>query len=334
MTLISCNRSFNRLPQGENKYNLTTVAELKDKSYREKIEDFYASGSEGTFTGKAAVQIYHLSFAQPDTEKAILISAGRTEAALKYKELIYDLFKNGYSIYIHDHRGQGLSGRMTTDHEMGYVDNFQFYIDDMKLFYAKTLESKGYGKIYLLAHSMGGAIGMTYLEQNPTDFAAAAFISPMFGFKPLICSVAKFFDSDNPEYALGQMKYKNDELSFKGNPLTSSKVRYERMVAAFAKVPKAKVGGATYRWLQQSCHQFGYLFNNIDKINTPFILFSAEKEQIVSTSAHTSFIAAAQKVGKDCRAFEIENGQHELLIEKDAVRIKTINGALNFFSKY
>jgi lysophospholipase len=44
------------------------------------------------------------------------------------------------------------------------------------------LKKSNHEKKYLLTHSMGGAIGMTYLEQNPNDFNAAAFSSPMLGF--------------------------------------------------------------------------------------------------------------------------------------------------------
>jgi len=155
---FSCKRNFDRLSKEENKYNLTTASDLKEVAYSQQIEDFYDSGKEGFFKGKADVQIYYRTFEQKNSDKAILISSGRTEAAIKYKELIFDLFKNGYSIYIHDHRGQGLSGRMTENPEMGYIDTFQFYIDDMKYFYDHFLTPKSYKKTYLLAHSMGGLL--------------------------------------------------------------------------------------------------------------------------------------------------------------------------------
>ncbi len=332
--ISSCNTKFTPLSKEENKYNLTTVSELKDEAYSKKIEDFYYTGKEGTFAGKADVQIYYRIFEQKNLEKVILISSGRTEAALKYKELIFDLFRNGYSIYIHDHRGQGLSGRMTEDPEMGYVNDFQFYIDDMKYFYDNYLKPKSYKKVYLLAHSMGGAIGMTYLEQNPNDFNAAAFSSPMLGFKPPICTIVKVLDGDKPKYALGESEYKDDKTTFKGNTLTGSEFRYDRMIDAFAKVPNAKLGGATYHWINKSCQQFDYLFSNIDKINTPFILFSAENEQIVDPLAHQKFVDSAKKLGKKCIAYEVENAQHELLIEKDEQRIETINETLGFYSKH
>ena len=330
----SCNRNFSRLSKEENKYNLTIASELKDRVYSQKIEDFYDSGKEGIFAGKSDVQIHYRIFEQIDTEKAILISSGRTEAAIKYKELIFDLFNNGYSIDIHDHRGQGLSGRMTEDLEMGYIDTFQFYVDDMKFFYDHYLKPKHYSKTYLLAHSMGGAIGMTHLEQNPDDFNAAAFSSPMLGFKPPICSIVKVLDGDKPKYAIGETEYKDSKITFEGNTLTGSELRYDRMIDAFAEVPEAKLGGATYQWIHKSCQQFDYIFSNIHKINTPFILFSAENEQIVHPYAHQKFVDAAQKSSKDCIAYAVENAQHELFIEKDEQRIETINEVLDFYSKY
>jgi len=177
---------------------------------------------------------------------------------------------------------------------------------------------------------MGGAIGMTYLEQHPVDFTAAAFSSPMLGLKPLICSIVTVLDSEKPKYALGESEYKDDKTTFKGNTLTGSELRYNRMIDAYAKEPKAILGGATYHWIHKSCQQFEYLFRSIDKINTPFILFSAENEQIVYTNAHQKFITAAKKLGKDCMAFEVENAQHELLIEKDEQRMETINETLIF----
>jgi len=332
--MFSCKVHFKTLPKENNKFNLTTIQQLQDKEYSDKIEDFYDKGKEGTFVGKANIPIYYKIFEQQDNEKAILISSGRTEAAIKYKELIFDLYNNGYSIYIHDHRGQGLSGRMTDDPEMGYIDTFQFYMDDMKYFYDNLLKPINYKKRYLLAHSMGGAIGMTYLEQNPDDFDAAAFSSPMLGFKPPVCTIVKVLDGSKPKYALGESEYKDDKTTFKGNTLTGSELRYDRMIDAFAKVPKAKLGGATYQWIHKSCDQFKYLFNNIDKINTPFILFSAQNEQIVDPHAHQKFVEDAQKSGKDCKAYIVENAQHELLIEKDEQRIETINEILVFIDKY
>ncbi len=70
---------------------------------------------------------------------------------------------------------------------------------------------------------------------------------------------------------------------------------------------------------------------NIDKIETPFILFSADHEQIVDTGAHELFVQKARELGKTCTAYLVENAQHELLVEKDEPRIGTINQILKYF---
>lgn len=331
---ISCKPDFKQLKKGDNNFKLTTIRQLQDSVYGQKIENFYDAGIEGTFIGKDSVSIYFKIFEQNNADKAILISTGRTEAAIKYKELIFDLFNNGYSIYIHDHRGQGQSGRMTEDPDMGYVSNFQFYIDDMKLFYDSYVKPKNYKKEFLVSHSMGGAVGMTYLEQYLTDFDAAAFSSPMLGLPFGICTTVELLEGEEPEYVLGASKYDDSKDDFKDNTLTGSEIRFDRMIDAFTKAPEARLGGATYQWVNKSCLQFDVMFDNIDKIVTPFILFSAENEQIVATSSHQDFYDAAQELKKSCEAYVVENAQHELFIEKDEQRIETINKMLNYFEKY
>lgn len=332
---FSCKAHFQHLQKENNKYIVTTIEQLQNEKYAQNIEDFYDKGEEGTFKGKADVDIYYKIFKQTKKGKAaILISSGRTEAAIKYKELIFDLYNNGYSIYIHDHRGQGLSGRMTEDPEMGYVDEFQYYIDDMNFFYEKYLKPNKHEKVFLLAHSMGGAIGMTYLEQHPDDFEAAAFSSPMLGLKPPTCTAIKLFAGKVPKYAMGETKYHDDKVAFKDNKLTGCEIRYNRMNKAFAKVPKAKLGGVSNQWVYKSCQQFKYLFSNIEKIRTPFILFSAQNDQIIDVHAHQKFIEKATKLNKNCKAFVIDNAGHELLIEKDEQRIETLTELLDFYFRH
>jgi len=335
LLLTSCNEKFKGLEKEENVFKLTTEILLEDNNRVLEIEEHYINGKEGNFIGEDSISIYFKIFKQQKPEKgAILISSGRTEAAIKYKELIFDLYSNGYSIYILDHRGQGLSGRMTKDPDMGYIDDFQYYINDLKYFYNNYLLPKNHKKIYLLAHSMGGAIGMTYLEQFPYDFNAAAFSSPMLGLKIPICTAVKLLVGEEIEYAIGETSYQDDKTEFEENTLTGSKIRYTRMIEAYEQTPKAKLGGATYQWINKSCQQFDSIFNNIDKIKTPFILFSAQNDQIIAISAHQKFVEKAKELNKVCKAFLVDNAQHELFIEKDELRIETINETLLFFNLY
>ncbi len=335
LLLTSCNKKFKELKKEENDFKLTTEILLENKNHILEIEQLYNKGKEGYFTGKDSISIYFKIFKQQKADKgAILISSGRTEAAIKYQELIFDLFNQGYSIYILDHRGQGLSGRMTEDPDMGYIDDFQFYIDDLKYFYNNYLHPNNHEKVFLLAHSMGGAIGLTYLEQYPNDFNAAAFSSPMLGLKRFICTSVKLLAGEEPKYALGETKYQEDSTSFRNNTLTGSKIRHQRMIKVFDENPKAKLGGASYTWVDKSCKQFEYLFHNIENIQTPFILLSAENDEIIEIAAHQEFVEKAKVLNKNCEGYLVKNAQHELLIEKDIYRIASLNKMLLFFEDY
>ena len=335
LVLASCSTSLKTIVDTENKYKLTTEKDLQIADYSNKIDVFYNSGEEGTFQGKEGVKIYYKIFKQKYNKKAaIVISTGRTEAAVKYKELIYDLYNNGYSIYIHDHRGQGLSGRMTKDHDMGYVEDFQYYIDDLKTFYNDFVTKDKYKNIFLMSHSMGGAIGMTYLEQYPNDFKAAVFSSPMLGLPKPTCEVIGVLAGNEPKYALGQGIYQDDSVKFIDNTLTHSEIRYKRMLKAFNETTEARLGGASYQWVYKSCKQFKYIFDNADKIETPLLLFSGGDEKIVDPNSHKEFVKKLKKLKKDANGFFVPNAMHELYIERDKARINVLTKTLDFFESF
>ena len=330
--LTNLSSAYAQQPRATATYSFSTAEQLQDKTWCRQIEEFYAEGKEGRFTGEAGVEIYYRIFLQPSEEQgAIMVSPGRTEAVLKYRELAFDLFNNGYSVYLVDHRGQGLSGRMTDDPEMGYVDDYQFYIDDMKTFYDRHMAMGGHARTFMLAHSLGGAIGMNYLEQHPGDFTAAAFSSPMLGLSAYICPLARILSGKTPKYAPGQTGYHEDSTSFTGNSVTGSEIRFHRMIAGYERVPEARLGGASLQWLKQSCRMMKSAFRNIDKLETPFILFAADNETVVNPKAYHKFMKKAGKKGGDGTIVRIENAQHELLMEKDPQRIETLSKTLDFF---
>lgn len=334
LLLCSCEANFKKLAPIENSRQFTTESQLQLDETKQAINSFYKNGVSGVFMGRENVPIFYTYFLQESPSKAIVISSGRTEAAIKYKELIYDLFRQGFSVYIHDHRGQGLSGRMTSDREMGYIDEFQYYIDDLHTYYKKFVLQNNHKSLYLLTHSMGGAIGMRYLQQYPSVFNAAAFSSPMLGFVPGTCQAVSQLYSDTPEYAITQGEYNDNQIEFESNTLTGSEIRYKRMLDAYQETPEAQLGGATYQWLYKSCLEYDIMRAQINLITTPFILFSADTEEIVDPLAHEAFVTRAQKNGKICKAYLVENAKHELLIEKDEQRIEVLNETLSYFEKH
>lgn len=312
----------------------TTTEQLNDPEYIQKIETFYERGEHGYLQGQESVKIYFKTFRQQEFKSdAIVVSSGRTEGAVKYKELCYDLFQNGYSVYILDHRGQGQSGRMNEDSEMGHVDDFANYVKDLKTFMDDQVLIADHDKVFLMAHSMGGTIGFGYLEDYPQDFDAAVFSSPMLGLASYICPLARILSGKKVKYAPGQTGYTNDSTKFEGNSVTGSVKRFMMKIDAYSRVPEAKVGGPSVQWLDESCRYMKKVWKNMEKITVPFILYAADNETVVNGKAGSKFIEKAKKRGLQCEEILVADAEHELLMEKDTPRNETLHSMLTFLKE-
>ena len=80
------------------------------------------------------IRINYATFIHNEVQESIVLVTGRTESYLKYQELAFDLYHQGYNVYIIDHRGQGLSQRLLKDNHKGYVKIFDDYAHDLKQF--------------------------------------------------------------------------------------------------------------------------------------------------------------------------------------------------------
>ena len=335
MILTNCsNDHFQDLTMTENKYIIASEEQLKSIEHQKVISDLYDLGSDGYFKGEKGINIYYKNFMQSEIENdAILISNGRRENVLKYKEVIYDLYRNGYSVYIIDHRGQGFSERINNaDKQMGHIDDFEYYVYDLKKYYDKFVKINYHKKIFLLAHSMGAAIGTRYIEKFPNDFDAAAFSSPMYGLKFPACELIGLLTGDKHKYLFGEKNYDDEENSFLENNLTHSKLRYEAMMNMYENNPSTKIGGPSYQWVYQSCKTFKKIFKNLINIKIPIILMQAGEDKVVTANAQKKFVFEMKKLGKNVQGLLISGAYHEILNEEDKYRTPLMKNILDYFA--
>lgn len=305
--------------------------------YNQHIKPFWQNKvANGLFGGENGVSIHYAYIVHPNPVNTVVISSGRIESLVKYKELVYNLYHAGYSVFIHDHRGQGLSGRMTANPHQGYVDHFDDYVADLKTFFDKVVSPKSATQPKLLCHSMGSAIGALYLIKYPKDFSQAVFSAPMFGIKPALPNwfarglikiqfvLEKSF-STHPCYFWGQGNYNPDD--FASNSLTHSESRYLIFRQEYEENPQLKLGGITIKWLSCALDAIEFIERNASKIETPSLVLQAGADEIVDNAKQDKVCQSIKRLKK----VRIEGAKHELLMEMDEYRDICLKSLLQFF---
>ena len=149
-----------------------------------------------------------------------------------------------------------------------------------------------------------------------------------------VCPLAKILSGKTPKYAPGQAPYSDDYSEFEGNDVTGCKIRYDRKIDENNKFPESRLGGVSVQWLNESCKQLKKVFRHIEDIETPVLVIAADNETVVNPKSTEKFIGKAEKKAKDCSLIQIENAQHELLMEKDEQRSRVMTEIFQFYSEY
>ncbi len=309
------------------------------QDYAQKIAPLWQQKQCGFTQGKNGRSLYWVSLTSPQHTKAILVINGRIESTWKYQELFFDLFQQGYNIYSYDHQGQGLSDRLTSNPELGHVEDFNDYVEDMALLVEQFNFSR-YEQSFLLGHSMGGAVIARYLQTHVAPpFHAVVLSAPMFGvnlawyMRPIAKCLSGLIDqySTTPHFAPGQKAYCSKP--FKNNSLTSSNTRYHWFRKLYDAMPELKLGGPSSRWVSQSLTAAQTCIDSASDITLPLLLLQASNDVIVCNRAQEQFIRNLQRVNPRSEIMRLPESQHELLFERDPIRNLALAKTLDFFQK-
>lgn len=101
----------------------------------------------------------------PETEPraTVILVHGLAEHSGRYQHVAEHLVGHGYRVAAFDLRGHGRS-----DGKKGYVKSFDHYLADLEQFLARIQSQNPGQRLFLLGHSMGGAIVLLYtITQQP-----------------------------------------------------------------------------------------------------------------------------------------------------------------------
>lgn len=255
----------------------------------------------------------------------ILLFPGRTEYIEKYGITATEMAPAGFATCAIDWRGQGLAQRLASNPLAGHVARFSDYQHDVTAM-LKTANALDLPRpFYLLAHSMGGAIGLRALI-NDLRINAAAFSGPMWGIylSPLLRPVASTIACIGTKIGLATSIVPNSTKQtyvqvtpFQDNDLTNDPAMYQRMVTHAAMHPELTLAGPTYQWLSQALKEIKDLKKRPSP-PVPCLTILGSDERIVDAASVTDRMAR----WPDSRLETFPRGRHEVLMDSTAMRAR------------
>jgi lysophospholipase len=302
------------------------------QSWSTKIHPYFERMTEGELKNTQGMSLFYRYKLMPKAKRNLILVPGRTEAALKYAELIYDLKDSGFNIFIMDHQGQGKSDRILADSSKSHVKVFQHYVQDFAQFMNEVVIPNSKGENFIIAHSMGAAITTHYMNQNPKIIAKAVLLAPMYEIDTqkyseiiaLIYSKLLILTNKGDDYAPGKGPYSAEEDVFETNPYTHSRSRFEVDKNISIQWPKLALGGPTANWVNQAI----LATRSIDKltVETPILMFQAGSDPIVKLPRQNSFCKSHK-----CTMKVYPTAHHEIIMESDGIRDSAMLEIKSFF---
>lgn len=293
--------------------------------------------NSGEFLNPKTKHKIHYNYALTKNNVGIVIALpGLSEFGEKYIETAHFFNEQGFDFYVIDWAYQGRSSRFSKNRHKRHSDGYHTDISDLDYMINNIIKDKK--NLYMLAHSMGGNIGLRYLFLHQNIIKAASFSAPLLGIKDILpyqnllkylipcipCIKEKYIPKGTDWNET--MRPNNDTDIFSSDPIR------RQIHAAWSKVnPSLQIGNVTYKWLLESLKSISKLFHLIKTkhLNIPIIFCMAEKESLVSNYAIKKF---SSKISS-AKMIEIKNSKHEILMETDDVRNKFLKETLNIFNQ-
>lgn len=271
---------------------------------------------------------------------SLLFLPGRGDHYEKYLETLQYYADAGWRVAAIDWRGQGGSGRLIADPNVGHIDDFATWIADLAGFWADWTASTPAPHV-VLAHSMGGHLAMRALSEKAIAPVAVAMSAPMLGIQtgglPLAVNheFAKFMCViGRGEIAAWKVSEKPlSPMKLREKILTHDDARYQDELAWWNLRPEVKLGPPSWHWVERAIASIRLMDQRgrLECIATPILLLATTADQLVSTPR---ILADAERLPQAETLIFGNEAAHELLREADEVRNRCLKRIDKFWDQH
>lgn len=287
----------------------------------------------GSFEREGRKIRYGTAFPKDSLPDAVIVCLpGLSEPIEKYYETARDLLNQNFAVWIIDWMGQGGSGRYLDNPHKRHSVNFDEDVKDLHhliseyVIHSSVIPDRGRIPMAMLSHSLGGNIGMRYLQDHDNIFECAGFSGPFYGIPgvsnlpdPVLLPLARVFkEIAGGKYAKGQKDWLPETRPH--NPgegqFSSDPVRDTLHTKWLDANPELQIGGVTYGWVYEALISCRKIRKSAPDIQTPSIIGLAGLDSIV----HNGAIRKVHGLLPNAKLLEFQDAQHEIMMEKDHIR--------------
>ena len=267
---------------------------------------------------------------------SILWLGGRGDIFEKYIETLDGWSREGWGVTSFDWRGQGGSGRVGGNPNVGHIDDFATWIDDLAEFYA-AWAAREPGPHVVMGHSMGGHLLLRALAERRIAPDKVVLVAPMLGFElgliPFSVAhavarvMARLKNERHPAWKHNE-KPSPPSASRRGY-LTHDNDRYDDELWWKAKDPALTLGPPSWRWLSAAYASIAGLNRPVavEQVKTAILILCAEEDQLVSAKAVHKF---AVRLPYATLVVFGDDTAHEILRETDGPRDRALAAIKEF----
>lgn len=313
-------------PIDEENYNYIMKTQVEPYLEKRRRDDFFLSAD-----GK---KLHYESYDNMLSRGSVVIVHGFCESAEKFREVTYYFRKMGYSVYVPDLRGHGLSHHDSQKEERVEIDSFDSYAEDLNLFIETVVKPDAVGRIFIYSHSLGSTVSLLYMMKYPYAVDKAVLSSPMIcgnmGMPVALAgTVAKII------CALGGKNISapsrcvfNSEQTAENSDCTST-ARFNYYHDKRKKQPLYRTSGPSFGWVKASLDARDKILNKsaLDMISAKLIVFKPQEDKQLLGEYTEKFADMA-----DIKIKHVKNARHEIFMSRNDVIKWYIGEILEFFA--
>jgi acylglycerol lipase len=261
---------------------------------------------EGFFEGVRHTRIYHQCWLPVSEPKAVLLIVhGLGEHSGRYLNVVNHFVPMGFAVYGMDHPGHGKS-----DGTRKYVDCFEDFIDNVKAYFDRIQGWQAGKPIFLVAHSMGGLIGATYLLDHQAGLNGAILSGPSVkipgNVSPLTVFIGKMLVALMPKFGL--LKTSPEGVS-----------RDPAVVQAYMDDPLVHKGKTTVRLAAEMLKAMQRVSSEAAKITLPMLILQGGADWIVDPAGAKMLHDSVSSADKEIKIYD--GLYHEVFNEPEHLQV-------------